>query len=171
MPEKRLRSGRSASLGEIDPANPRHQVESPAEPWERRTAPFAAPRRVQSPVKNSKTFVAKPEQSRRKILTLESPVRETNMEIDTGERGRWFLEACYYCKKKLNLDLDVFMYGYMQAFCSPECRDEQIDLDTEAEAEADEASGEPTKRITTESCCINNMKDLSSAQTEKRAAA
>ncbi|KAK1387845.1 DUF581 domain-containing protein [Heracleum sosnowskyi] len=39
-----------------------------------------------------------------------------------------FLENCSFCKKRMR-NMDVFMYGYLKAFCSPECRDVQIEMD------------------------------------------
>ncbi|KAA8527628.1 hypothetical protein F0562_034977 [Nyssa sinensis] len=50
-------------------------------------------------------------------------------EDKIDERVGVFLEVCYLCKKRLAQDQDVFMYGNLQAFCTPECRDEQIALD------------------------------------------
>ncbi|GAY40650.1 hypothetical protein CUMW_053590 [Citrus unshiu] len=48
-----------------------------------------------------------------------------------GQSGN-FLERCYVCKKKM-LEKDVFMYGPMRGFCSPECRSKQILIDNALE--------------------------------------
>ncbi|CAL9245295.1 unnamed protein product [Arabidopsis halleri] len=40
-----------------------------------------------------------------------------------------FLELCRFCKKNLRHDEDVFMYGYLGAFCSKQCRAKQMALD------------------------------------------
>ncbi|XXG74049.1 hypothetical protein AAC387_Pa07g2869 [Persea americana] len=39
-----------------------------------------------------------------------------------------FLDACIYCKKPLDQDMDIFMYRDTP-FCSEECRQEQMDID------------------------------------------
>ncbi|GLT74341.1 hypothetical protein SLA2020_461460 [Shorea laevis] len=54
-------------------------------------------------------------------------VSETVME-DCENVGN-FLERCFLCKKMLNQKNEVYMYGIFQAFCTPECRDKQIDID------------------------------------------
>ncbi|XP_010513800.1 PREDICTED: uncharacterized protein LOC104789859 [Camelina sativa] len=40
-----------------------------------------------------------------------------------------FLDLCRFCKKTLRPDQDVFMYGYLGAFCSKECRAKQMACD------------------------------------------
>ncbi|KAL9357843.1 hypothetical protein Peur_051096 [Populus x canadensis] len=40
-----------------------------------------------------------------------------------------FLERCEHCWKRLSQKQDVYMYGDLGAFCSPECRDAQITID------------------------------------------
>ncbi|CAA0388245.1 unnamed protein product [Arabidopsis thaliana] len=40
-----------------------------------------------------------------------------------------FLELCRFCKKNLRHDEDVFMYGYLGAFCSKQCRAKQMACD------------------------------------------
>ncbi|XP_010473748.1 PREDICTED: uncharacterized protein LOC104753158 [Camelina sativa] len=40
-----------------------------------------------------------------------------------------FLDLCRFCKKSLRHDQDVFMYGYLGAFCSKECRAKQMACD------------------------------------------
>ncbi|XP_059666285.1 uncharacterized protein LOC132311812 [Cornus florida] len=74
--------------------------------------------------------VAAPE-TRPWIFTIESPVREkeTKKKDKVDEGYRMFLQACFRCKKKFKPHNDVFMYGYLRAFCSHECRDDQLDLD------------------------------------------
>ncbi|TXG62257.1 hypothetical protein EZV62_013620 [Acer yangbiense] len=56
------------------------------------------------------------------ILTVSSPV-----VIEKSVHGRLasFLEKCHLCWKWIS-EGDVFMYGYMRGFCSPECRDKQF---------------------------------------------
>ncbi|KAK4748512.1 hypothetical protein SAY87_015098 [Trapa incisa] len=44
-----------------------------------------------------------------------------------------FLESCFLCKKRLGNNRDIFMYRGDMAFCSEECRQEQIDMDAAKE--------------------------------------
>ncbi|KAL8158244.1 uncharacterized protein LOC141676685 [Apium graveolens] len=68
-----------------------------------------------------------------KIKNLECKLLEDDGEgdlegsVDCGFGG--FLENCSFCKKRIRRNMDVFMYGYLKAFCSPECRDVQIEMD------------------------------------------
>ncbi|XP_040381511.1 FCS-Like Zinc finger 7-like isoform X2 [Oryza brachyantha] len=49
----------------------------------------------------------------------------------TGGRRRrlHFLESCFLCKSSIAGDRDIFMYRGDAAFCSDECRQEQMDMD------------------------------------------
>ncbi|KAF8394380.1 hypothetical protein HHK36_020588 [Tetracentron sinense] len=79
------------------------------------------------------------------IFELSSPVQMTNKEkseMNTDERYGVFLEACYYCKKKFDEKDDIFMYRYLRAFCTPECREEQMTLDKEVENDPEESMEE-----------------------------
>ncbi|XP_019101043.1 PREDICTED: uncharacterized protein LOC109132983 [Camelina sativa] len=40
-----------------------------------------------------------------------------------------FLESCSLCCKTLSINSDIFMYSGDMAFCSQECRQEQIEYD------------------------------------------
>ncbi|XP_051199348.1 FCS-Like Zinc finger 7 [Lolium perenne] len=40
-----------------------------------------------------------------------------------------FLDACFLCKKSISRDRDIFMYRGDAAFCSEECRQEQMCMD------------------------------------------
>ncbi|XP_010469214.1 PREDICTED: uncharacterized protein LOC104749314 [Camelina sativa] len=40
-----------------------------------------------------------------------------------------FLESCSLCRKTLSINSDIFMYRGDMAFCSQECRQEQIEYD------------------------------------------
>ncbi|XP_010413590.1 PREDICTED: uncharacterized protein LOC104699888 [Camelina sativa] len=40
-----------------------------------------------------------------------------------------FLESCSLCRKTLSINSDIFMYRGDMAFCSQECRQEQIESD------------------------------------------
>ncbi|KAF8394378.1 hypothetical protein HHK36_020586 [Tetracentron sinense] len=91
---------------------------------------------TQRSVKISKPTVTIPNQSCQCIFELSSPVRLTDKEkseMNTDERYGVLLEACYYCKKKFDEKDDIFMYRYLRAFCTPECREEQMALDKEVE--------------------------------------
>ncbi|GAB2282350.1 hypothetical protein Dimus_016895 [Dionaea muscipula] len=81
--------------------------------------------------------VLKPsDQNRRQILSLGSPLREFTDESDVRRNEEEiddFLERCYYCKKKIRDDSEVFMYSNLRAFCTAGCREIQIALDKEPE--------------------------------------
>ncbi|CAO2818895.1 unnamed protein product [Amaranthus hypochondriacus] len=40
-----------------------------------------------------------------------------------------FFEKCYFCSKRIERNRDIFMYSNLQAFCSAECRNEQIHME------------------------------------------
>ncbi|CAN8318493.1 unnamed protein product [Cochlearia groenlandica] len=43
-----------------------------------------------------------------------------------GCEEQHFLESCSLCRKSLGRNTDIFMYRGDKAFCSKECREEQI---------------------------------------------
>lgn len=45
----------------------------------------------------------------------------------------YFLQACFLCKRCLGPDTDIYMYRGDAAFCSVECRHEQIVIDERKE--------------------------------------
>ncbi|KAL2653490.1 hypothetical protein R1flu_021618 [Riccia fluitans] len=47
--------------------------------------------------------------------------------------GLNFLDACFYCKRRLGEGRDIYMYRGDKAFCSPECRHQQITMDERPE--------------------------------------
>ncbi|KAG0516205.1 hypothetical protein BDA96_10G342200 [Sorghum bicolor] len=47
-----------------------------------------------------------------------------------------YLESCYLCKQSIACDRDVFMYKGDAAFCSEDCRDDQMDMDEALHAAA-----------------------------------
>ncbi|KAL3685365.1 hypothetical protein R1sor_003387 [Riccia sorocarpa] len=47
--------------------------------------------------------------------------------------GLTFLDACFYCKRRLGEGRDIYMYRGDRAFCSPECRHQQIVMDERPE--------------------------------------
>lgn len=51
-------------------------------------------------------------------------------------RSLHYLESCYLCKESIACDRDVFMYKGDAAFCSEDCRDEQMDMDEALHAAA-----------------------------------
>ncbi|KAA8550837.1 hypothetical protein F0562_002521 [Nyssa sinensis] len=136
MPVKRSRIGRSSSFGETGVFN--HvlpPVESADGRWERLTAPTSSvdSRAPNNSPKVLKSSVAeKSDKSRPRILTLSSPVQDST-DVSDKELIGGFLEKCYYCKKKIREDNEVFMYSYLRAFCTAECRDMQIAMDNAVE--------------------------------------
>ncbi|KAH7683653.1 Zf-FLZ domain-containing protein [Dioscorea alata] len=47
-----------------------------------------------------------------------------------------FLNSCHLCKRKLSLQMDVYMYRGDQGYCTPECRSRQMIIDERRELEA-----------------------------------
>ncbi|GFY85046.1 hypothetical protein Acr_03g0018200 [Actinidia rufa] len=110
MSNKRPRVVRSSSSGELGPLI---NLLSPVEKVTEKPHPCPRPHRS--------------------IFTLASFGEKENndygYEKRIDERRREFFENCFRCKKKIPADESAFMYGYLQAFCSPECREIQIDED------------------------------------------
>uniref|UniRef100_A0A0E0K9Q7 FLZ-type domain-containing protein n=1 Tax=Oryza punctata TaxID=4537 RepID=A0A0E0K9Q7_ORYPU len=52
-----------------------------------------------------------------------------------GFMGLGFLNCCYCCHKKLDADMDVFVYKGEHAFCSAECRCQQMAREERREIE------------------------------------
>nr|XP_043621910.1 FCS-Like Zinc finger 2-like [Erigeron canadensis] len=50
-------------------------------------------------------------------------------KLEKQPQPSYFLDACFLCKKTLACNKDIFMYRGDTAFCSEECRTEQIDKD------------------------------------------
>ncbi|KMT10204.1 hypothetical protein BVRB_5g119650 [Beta vulgaris subsp. vulgaris] len=73
-----------------------------------------------------------PEYHRPAILAISAP------EIDPVDQmwdglvpfGRFF-EKCFYCKKKISDDEEVFMYSNLRAFCTDACRTKQIEMEVD----------------------------------------
>ncbi|KAH7573821.1 hypothetical protein ACOSP7_007688 [Xanthoceras sorbifolium] len=122
MSRMRSRAIRSSSQGELTVFNQLRPLDSPASFFEKKRPALA-------------TGGVKPreEEPRPRVTwTLGSPERgdsslSKTKKIDEGYCA--FLKNCSLCKKKLDLEEDLYMYGYLSAFCSPECRDDQIALD------------------------------------------
>ncbi|XP_043697881.1 FCS-Like Zinc finger 17-like [Telopea speciosissima] len=142
MPVKPSRIARSSSLGEIGLFSQVRPIDGPEVLWGKSAAPAVVVRPVQ---KLSKPSNVKPTQPCLKILTISSPVRESNVE-DPDLKVGGFLEACYLCKKKIGEKDEVFMYSYLRAFCSCNCRDQQIALDRGVETSAVDSTEMATLR-------------------------
>lgn len=52
----------------------------------------------------------------------------------------YFLDACFLCRKPIASNRDIFMYRGDIAFCSEECRREQMEADEEMERKEKSAS-------------------------------
>ncbi|KAH7655331.1 Zf-FLZ domain-containing protein [Dioscorea alata] len=57
-------------------------------------------------------------------------IKPTKFSTDLG-----FLKACFFCKKELSPQKDVYMYKGDQGFCSIECRYKQMVVDEKIEFE------------------------------------
>ncbi|GMH28489.1 hypothetical protein Nepgr_030332 [Nepenthes gracilis] len=66
-----------------------------------------------------------PPKRERPVFTIAPVVERRTDDEHPVEFGK-FLEACSGCKKEFSDNDDVHMYSYLQAFCTPECRDKQI---------------------------------------------
>ncbi|KAK9690516.1 hypothetical protein RND81_09G133800 [Saponaria officinalis] len=81
------------------------------------------------------------------IFTLSSPLQES---VDRrSEEICGFLENCSFCSKEFPKNSDIFMYSYLQAFCSRECRQKQIDIDSNLETLRIKQVNSSTKQIYT----------------------
>ncbi|KAH7842799.1 hypothetical protein Vadar_009394 [Vaccinium darrowii] len=140
MTTKRARVFRSSSNGELGLLlNQLKPIESPVIPSVKKRATaapppsFILPKPVHKPVGKVNSKVAPevkvPEYPRRSIFTVGSSVGREKDERKVDE-WRWeFPFSCFLCKKKIQENKDLFMYGYLRAFCSPKCRGIQIDLE------------------------------------------
>lgn len=61
-----------------------------------------------------------------------APPRRSNSNVAVFH-VQHFLHACYLCKRQLNHGKDVYMYRGDKAFCSVECRYQQILMDERTE--------------------------------------
>ncbi|EPS61645.1 hypothetical protein M569_13152, partial [Genlisea aurea] len=53
-----------------------------------------------------------------------APVRSIS-----DHRPSYFLDCCYLCRRALESNADIYMYRGNTAFCSEECRQEEMDRD------------------------------------------
>ncbi|XP_057958256.1 FCS-Like Zinc finger 16-like [Malania oleifera] len=113
----RNRMFRSSSMGEVGLFSAIKPIEPPVfRPAAKKkpSAPAASP---------------KADKPRRSVLSFASPPRERKDEWSregVDERLGMFLRACYHCKRSFSDKDTVFMYGYLRALCSIECREKQI---------------------------------------------
>ncbi|KAF7146658.1 hypothetical protein RHSIM_Rhsim04G0199800 [Rhododendron simsii] len=134
MTTKRARVFRSSSTGGFGLLN--QLVRSPVIPSEKKRATaVTSPVILPKPVVNvgSKAAAAAvrvlPEYPRRSIFTVGSAAEKEKDEKKEDER-RWECPlSCFHCKKEIGENKDVFMYGYLRAFCSTKCREIQIELE------------------------------------------
>ncbi|KAG8636729.1 FCS-Like Zinc finger 2 isoform X2 [Manihot esculenta] len=129
MSSKRSRDVRSSSQGEIGIFNHIQPIESPVSFLERkRPAPITISN--STTVKDSWPPLSADKQQCR-MFTFGSPATEKNDALPKnkkpGEGFGEFLNACFLCKKKLQVGQNLYIY--LGAFCSPECREDQMDLD------------------------------------------
>ncbi|KAF7852338.1 hypothetical protein BT93_L0896, partial [Corymbia citriodora subsp. variegata] len=72
-----------------------------------------------------------------------------------------FLQSCFLCNKPLGFNSDIFIYRGDTAFCSKECRQEQIEID-----EAKERSWKRSRSSSSSSSSSSNSSRASSRKTE-----
>lgn len=73
---------------------------------------------------------------------------------ETRPRRHHYLDSCFLCKNCILRSRDIFMYKGDAAFCSEECRQEQIDMDDALHAVARRAhsGGRQLASLTACSC-------------------
>lgn len=71
----------------------------------------------------------------------------------------YFLQACFLCKRRLGPDTDIYMYRGDAAFCSAECRHEQIVID-----ERKEKCSAEVRKMKESSAPANNRQSSSTNQ-------
>ncbi|KAG2697060.1 hypothetical protein I3843_07G087900 [Carya illinoinensis] len=121
MAAKRSRIARSSSFGDTSVLNqvlPPPNTASPELHYDVRKAPSTA--------RPPPSVSAESDHPPPGILTLASPdVEQDSLVWQVGN----FFEKCYRCKRSISEDEEVFMYSYLRAFCSSECRAKQITMD------------------------------------------
>ncbi|WJZ90122.1 hypothetical protein VitviT2T_009291 [Vitis vinifera] len=158
MPVKRSRVGRSSSFGD---AGFLSQVPTPEHRWDKRSATPSNSAKILKP-----SDVAGDQQARPTILTVASPEMDRGrVDVSSEKPIGAFLEKCYYCNSKIRENVEVFMYGYLHAFCTSDCRDRQIIFDKELE----KASAKPIEAMN-EHRRVSRMKNQFGFQLEKKAA-
>lgn len=79
--------------------------------WEVRTAPLSAAVKPPKCLKASLEEKNSDQPRSPRVLTMSSPVKDSRVDVsDHGDRMGGFLEKCYYCKMKICLNDEVFMY-------------------------------------------------------------
>ncbi|KAL2897667.1 Protein MARD1 [Bienertia sinuspersici] len=84
--------------------------------------------------------------SKRESLDETSTCLENCLQIPAAPSAypsNGFLSYCHFCKKKLEEGKDIYMYRGEKAFCSWDCRLEEISIEEEQEKSIIEAPGEP----------------------------
>ncbi|KAJ4890601.1 hypothetical protein Rs2_30349 [Raphanus sativus] len=66
---------------------------------------------------------------------LECHKNEDNKEKSIESELDYFLSVCNFCNKKLVVGEDIYMYRGEKAFCSAECRSEEMAIDDEEDLE------------------------------------
>uniref|UniRef100_A0A0E0CW97 FLZ-type domain-containing protein n=1 Tax=Oryza meridionalis TaxID=40149 RepID=A0A0E0CW97_9ORYZ len=67
--------------------------------------------------------------------TVATSQDEAGAPAGRGFMGLGFLNCCYCCHKKLDADMDVFVYKGEHAFCCAECRSQQMAREERREIE------------------------------------
>lgn len=133
MTSKRARVMRVSSAGNLGLLNQLVPVQSPVALWQKaRGTSLVVDHAIPAAEKNSavRGGAALGLPRRPSIFSIVSPPLAENGDSNKVDyRYRAFFRCCFRCKEEIAKDKDVFMYGYLQAFCSPECREMQIAAD------------------------------------------
>ncbi|XP_050214585.1 FCS-Like Zinc finger 10-like [Mercurialis annua] len=73
------------------------------------------------------------------------PQAITSSKIHSSFASNDFLNLCYYCNKKLDGGKDIYIYRGDKAFCSLNCRAQEIMIDEALEKANNKSSSEPLK--------------------------
>lgn len=90
------------------------------------------PRNPFTPISPSNTQQQQLDQQRLLTAPQTVPVRNRRKSADFVETAN-FLKACFLCKRRLIPGRDIYMYRGDSAFCSLECRQQQMNLDEKKE--------------------------------------
>ncbi|GAB2226380.1 hypothetical protein Drorol1_Dr00022184 [Drosera rotundifolia] len=136
MPAKRSRLLRSSSIGCGDIGGGSELVESPPPPPTLQIPSTRSPIGRIGAAKAGKPGKGGGESEKKAIFSIASPVMGWEGRGEGGEEGSDYLDKCWFCGKNLGVDSEIFMYGYLRAFCNAECREIQIAMDEDSEKKA-----------------------------------
>ncbi|XP_062102880.1 FCS-Like Zinc finger 10-like [Humulus lupulus] len=135
---KRSRIEQSPSYGGADPMS-KKRGPSVTEPSVDGIDSHLAPSNISADDNTSKQSVAVTSDSsslsRPAPIMMISPLEALSEDGGPRVNGDYFLDKCFYCKKKMDVSDHVFMYRNFRAFCTPFCREKVMNNDEEFKKE------------------------------------